>query len=256
MSHVASISLRFPVQSEQQHIAFADLRRLVTPAALGQETRVYFPRMEIVESADPWSSLVINDLPATKFAHDSDLSSCSLISFSDVVQRFDRHVVRVDHMGVNFPAQDSEGRALLMSLSRHSLVYAYPGNEPWYFAIPATAVELQQGFISDFTQVRFPKFEVVFDGEGIWRRIVQIDLVTNLCREDVEQRLPAPYGFSLPGLEMYFRSVYVAHPWDGFLLRMDFRFHCEDFINEWSTCEWLVREGKRFRPQEPQVGVG
>lgn len=246
MSQLESISLRFPTATNEQASAFAELSRLVSPETLSPRDDISrFPHLEIAQSSGLSPSLVADYFPPIHFVSSPDLAEYRLMPLQDVVERFQGHVQRVDHMGVNFPADDTEGQGLLAVVSQGANVYRYPGGEPWYFAIPSTTAEFHQG-ISDFTQVRFPKFELVLEGEDSRPRLIQIDFATDLSRMHVEERLPSPFGVVLPGLAEYFRSVYVEHPWGGFLIRMDFRYRSEEAINEWTTCEWLVKDGERY----------
>ena len=246
MSQLESISFGFPTATNDQASAFADLSRLVSPETLSRRDEIsHFPRLEIIQSSGLSPSLVTDYFPLINFLSSPGLADYRLMPLQDVVERFQGHIQRVDHMGVNFPAGDTEGQGLIAVVSQGANLYRYPGGEPWYFAIPSTTAEFHQG-ISDFSQVRFPKFELVLEGEDSRPRLIQIDFATDLSRMDVEDRLPAPFGVALPDLAEYFRSVYVEHPWGGFLIRMDFRYRAEEAINEWTTCEWLVKEGARY----------
>jgi hypothetical protein len=246
MQQLQSISFQFPTATDDQTSAFADLSRLASSEALSRGDPIpLLPRLEIAKSRGLSPSLVTDDFPAINFVSSPDLAAYSLMSLHEVCKRFQGHVLRVDHMGVNFPADDTEGQGLLALVSQGASLYRYPSGEPWYFAIPSTTAEFHQG-ISDFSEVRFPKFELVLEGEDSTLRIIQIDFATDLTRIEVEERLPAPYGVALPHLDEYFRSVYVKHPWGGFLLRMDFRYSAAEPINEWTTCQWLIKEGKRY----------
>ncbi len=163
------------------------------------------------------------------------------LAIEDVCQRFTGTILEMDHAGVNL-VESLATQELLMSLAHSTNLYAYPGGSPWYFVVPASKREFERG-IDDFSLVRCPKFELVVGADGP-TPLIQIDLITTLTRAEVEERLPAPFGIGFPGLDQYFRSVFVEHPWQGFAMRLDFRY-ATDWLNEWSSAEWLVKQGRR-----------
>jgi hypothetical protein len=245
MRQVQEISLNFSTATSQASQAFSDLTRLVSGERLLDRSRLLFPQLAIRELPETGLTLTVDGEQQIAFPSGKVHSARKLIELSELVSRFEDHIVRVDHMGINLPAENIRGRELLNLLSQDAHVYEYPTGDPWYFVIPATMDELNHD-ITDFSKIRFPKFEIVLEGSDAKPPLIQIDCATDLTREKVEERLPAPYGVSLPGLEQFFRSVFVAHPWGSFLLRMDFRYRDEAAVNEWSSCEWLVQAGKRY----------
>ena len=169
------------------------------------------------------------------------------LKLEEISSKFDNHIVSIDHAGVNLSAMSFGSKQidnLLDVLGASTNLYTYPTGEPWYFIIPSTLQEYSNN-ISDFSKVRTDKFELVIDEEGP-TPLIQIDFLTSLSQAGVEKLLPPPFGFGFPGLSQYFRSVFVEHPWQGFEMRFDFRYKT-DLLNEWSSGEWLVKEGKRFR---------
>ncbi len=172
--------------------------------------------------------------------------SHTLLPMLDFVQRFDGHVARVDHLGLNIPSallDVVKWRPLLHNLAVVSTVYQYPTGDPWYFLMPSTAEELQ-GNIAEFLPGRDPLFELVYD-EFDQLPVVQIQIDTDLTQAEVQELLPEPYGISYQGQEEAFRAVYVEHPWKDLLIRFDMGFKKDPAdLDAWSN-EWIVHEGKR-----------
>jgi hypothetical protein len=168
----------------------------------------------------------------------------SLLPLEAVLERAKGHVLRLDHTGVNVPTRmcDQAGWDLLIAaLAAASNMYRYPTGEEWPFVIPATADEFESD-ISDPHPLRRPKFELVYD-ETLSNPLIQIDMETDLTRTEIEARFPAPYGVGLPGLDDYFRSVYVYHPWPGLSIRMDMGYRRE---TPGDIAGWLIHEGGRI----------
>jgi hypothetical protein len=162
--------------------------------------------------------------------------------------RLQRHIVRLDHLGVNIPAAlvDRETwDSLIRQVAGISNIYRYPTGEEWPFILPSTDAEFEDD-ITQFPPGREPKFELVYD-EHSQEPTLQIDVGTNLTRQELEELLPEPYGQTFPGVGEYFRSVFVAHPWPGLAIRLDLRYRSEGEPDVWETGEWLVTEGKRIR---------
>lgn len=247
MSQIEKLSFCFPEATDQQASAFNRLEKLVNPKAVyGSRPENQLPHLEVVGAKndqvvslaiDGTPLICLNDIP--KFPHFKQAS------LREIATQFKGHIVRVDHMGLNLPADNESGVELLTVLSQRANLYRYPGGEPWYFAVPATLEEYQSE-IADFSQLRGPKFELVLEPKSTASALIQMDFTTNLSRTEVEAKLPPPIGFELPGLGQHFRSVYVEHPWGPFLLRMDFRYQSDDCVNGWSSGEWLVKEGLRW----------
>lgn len=191
------------------------------------------------------SSDVVADMPYQPQPPPKDRHT--LLPMLDFVQRFEGHILRLDHTGLNVPAallEPPAWQSLLHDLAGISALYRYPTGAPWYFLLPATPEELQDG-IRTFVYGRDPKFELVYD-TGASRPTVQFQLDTDLTRRQVEELLPRPYGKVYKGLEGAFRAVYVEHPWPDLWIRFDLAFQHEPAGPDiWSNSEWLVREGKR-----------
>lgn len=75
---------------------------------------------------------------------------------------------------------------------------------------------------------------------------IQIDMETDMSREELEEKFPDPLGVCFPGLEEYFRSVRIKTPWPGFVLRFDLRYREEAWFNSWTNGKWLVQDGGRI----------
>ncbi len=164
----------------------------------------------------------------------------------DFVQRFDGHVLRVDHLGLNLPKalmDEIHFGQLLHNMATISTIYQHPSGQPWYFLMPSTPEELE-GNITQFPPERNPLFELAHDAYDLLP-VVQFQIDTDLSREEARELLPEPYGISYDGLEEAFRAVYVEHPWKDLLVRFDMGF--KENLSEpaaWAN-EWVVREGKR-----------
>jgi hypothetical protein len=170
----------------------------------------------------------------------------ALLPLAALVERFDG-AIRLDHSGFNIPRSlysEEEWQTLLRNISTVADVYQYPGGEDWYFLLPTTSDE-GGGGITQFTTGRAPKFELVYD-EHAHVPVLQFQIDTGLTQDEVEERLPEPYGISFPDLGDIFRTVYVEHPWPGLLIRFDFAFDRPGEGDDWATGEWLVRAGRRL----------
>jgi hypothetical protein len=122
-------------------------------------------------------------------------------------------------------------------------MYAYPTGDPWFFILPGTADEIARG-ITSFPPGRSPRFELVELSQGSCAAI-QIDIQTDLSREEITALFPGTTSASLPGLENYFRSVFVRHPWAGLEIRMNLRFAPGDPSGPRESGSWLVQNGRR-----------
>ncbi|MET0419689.1 MAG: GrpB family protein [Actinoplanes sp.] len=169
------------------------------------------------------------------------------LDMADLAQRLAGHVDRVDHTGVNLPIAPDEWQQLVRSVAATATMYRYPDGEEWPFVLPSAAEELA-GDIRDFVVGREPRFELV---QELWNTHTtwQIALWTSLTRPELERLFPAPYGTTLPGLEDFFRTVYVRSPWPDLAIRFDLCYRVEDGPTDWETGEWLVTAGGRIRPE-------
>jgi hypothetical protein len=171
----------------------------------------------------------------------------SLLPLETVYKRLKDHVLRLDHTGVNLPVRllDRDGWDTLVAvLAAAANMYRYPTGEEWPFIIPATAGEFAADIV-ERAPVRKPKFELVYDAT-LRHPLIQIDIETDLTRAEIEALFPEPYGVGLTGLDQYFRSVYVYHPWPGLSFRVDMGY-LSDAPGDMAG--WLVHEGGR-------IGVG
>ena len=167
------------------------------------------------------------------------------LSTADLYARFDGYISRLDHSGVELPAgkvEPAAWRRLLGELAAVSALYRYPEGQEWPFILPANRAEFQDD-IRQFATPRKPKFELTYGYTQV--PTLQFHIDTTLPREAVEDRLPDPYGFALPGVET-FRSVYLEHPWPGLAVRCDLTFWTGSELSDWDSGEWLVKEGKRI----------
>ena len=187
-------------------------------------------------------------LPATMT---DDLEPVRL-PLATIAERLSGQITHVDHTGVNLPTALVDGDQwdkLLGALANVSALYRYPGGEPWPFIIPASEEEYRAD-IRSFPAGRLPKFELVHDARAT-RPVLQFALGTNLTREELEERLPDPYGVAFPDLGHIFRTVYVDHPWPGLDMRLDLYYAGP--VTDWDTGEWLVTAGGRIH-WKPEVG--
>ena len=169
-----------------------------------------------------------------------------LVELTDLARRLAGHVRGVDHTGVNLPGSSfsaAQWDVLVQDVASAATMYRYPTGEQWPFVLPSTTGEFATD-ISDFVVGRAPRFELVHDdwsGYTTW----QFALWTSLTRADAEERFPV--GTALPGLEEFFRSVFVRHPWPGLEIRFDLCFRADGGPTDWETGEWLVTSGGRIR---------
>ena len=179
---------------------------------------------------------------------DGTHDSSARVEMADLTQRLAGHVRRVDHTGVNLPADATSAeqwRSLVSALASTSTMYRYPEGEEWPFVLPSTSGELRDD-IRDFVVGREPRFELVYD-ESLVRTEWQFALWTDLTRAELELMFPEPEGITFPGLDDIFRVVEVQHPWPGLGIRFDLCYRIEDSPSDWETGEWLVTEGGRIR---------
>ncbi len=181
------------------------------------------------------------------------------VPLAEMLPAVEGQILRVDHLGVNLPASTvarHEWEALIGALAAGSTLYRYPTGEEWPFVLPSTDEEwpfvlpsTDEEYGDDIRRFpcgREPKFELCYE-QYFDHPLVQLDLQTGLTRDELEACFPAPSGLALPGLEDYFRSVYVAHPWAGLVIRVDMRYRDDGPASAWDTGEWLVMAGGRIR---------
>jgi hypothetical protein len=204
-------------------------------------------RLSILNEVDSteWGRLLdteVMDIEGETSTYPKTLSIMALYS------RLKGHLVDIDHTGVNIPIslfEKPKWETFMQSLSQITNLYRYP-DEEWPFIIPANEEEFQHD-ITEFTAIRTPKFEWVYDGYSSLP-IFQFALVTDLSRQDLEEAFPAPYGFSIRGLEHIFRSVTIDSPWrEGLVIRVDLYYgRNQGDPTDWETGEWLIKEGGRI----------
>lgn len=259
MKTLQKILFNLPTNNHRQIQAFNFIAFLLTASPhaqvmenavqLGTTTEEVFPKIIFSTSKEIVPQVVFgkhSKLPLNTTTPDVKVKRSEL-SLEEINQKFAKHIVALDHVGINIPAVVSdhgEKDNLLYFLGSNANTYAYPEGEPWYFVLPCTQDERSKG-ITDFSKPRFPKFEVVLDPTYLGSTI-QFDFATNLSRKEMEDLLPAPQGFTLPGLDQHFRSVYASHPWLGLEIRFDFRYKTE-LVNEWSTGQWIATKGTKVK---------
>ncbi len=171
----------------------------------------------------------------------------ALLPITEAVQRLTGHLTGMDHTGIVLPEaifDHSSWEMFVGKLAAAGNLYRYPTGEPWPFLLPATDAEFASG-ITHFTAGRAPKFELVRDG-SLRCSLIHIDLHTDLPMTEIARRFPPPYGASLPGLEAFFRSVYLLHPWPGMTFRLDLRPRADCPPSDWDTGAWLITAGGRI----------
>ena len=130
---------------------------------------------------------------------------------------------------------------LLKYLSSVSNLYNYPTGEPWPFLLPST-IEENLNEISNFTILREPRFEIVYDN---YTNVVtiQIDVETDLSKFEVETLFPKNQGIYFSSLEDTFKTVYLDYT-DFINIRLDIRF--QRLHSDFESGEWFVSQGKRI----------
>ena len=183
----------------------------------------------------------------------SDFFGAIPVNITGVVTLLEGHILWIDHTGLNASTEHLDGswETIVKSIGDSSILYPYPTGEPWFFIIPATKSEHEES-IDNFVEGRLPRFELVELGRETCIA-VQLDLQTDLSRQELEKALPSPLGISLPGLEDYFRSVFINHPWPGLEIRLDLRFGPGQADGEWASGRWLVQNSRRCNSQTPRL---
>jgi hypothetical protein len=171
-----------------------------------------------------------------------------LLAIEDLARRLQGQLVRADHFGVNIPAKkisSTEWEDFKTKIANHAALYRYPTGEEWPFVLPTDQAEFETD-ITSFTAGREPRFELVYD-EWINYPLLQFALVTRLPRKTLEQLFLPPYSIAIPGLEDFFRSIYVFSPWPGLAFRFDLYYLGEEAEpGDWQTGAWMVRAGGRI----------
>lgn len=154
------------------------------------------------------------------------------------------HVLRIDHIGINFPASlysQKEWDDLLQELASISNLYEYPTGEPWPFLLPTTREEKEKE-ITDFKKLREPRIEFVYDQYTEFVAM-HFDIETDLSKEEVEELFPNEEGVYFENLENSFKAIYLAY--NPFMdIRIDVRFKCVH--DDFESGKWFVLKGKKI----------
>lgn len=171
-----------------------------------------------------------------------------LLTLEQFYDRVRGHLARVDHFGVNLPrsaVSQEQWEDFKAKISAQTNLYRYPEEFEWPFILPATRAEFESD-ITEFGSGREPRFELVYDEEARYP-LFQFALETRLTQAELEERFPPPYGYAIPGLDHFFRSVFIFHHWPGLGVRFDLYYRNDNPTpDDWETGEWLVKEGGRI----------
>jgi hypothetical protein len=223
------------------------------PATVLALADVAFPQVQF-EMDGPMAltvgNLCINPQPSTSLHVESTPRKPRhehALPMDSIYARLRGHITRLDHTGINIPSslipRDTWQR-FINHLAAESNMYRYPTGEDWPFMLPATQEEYEMD-ITQFPVGREPRCELVYDQFSV-EPTIQIDVETDLAREQVEELFPDPYGISFPDLADYFRTVYIEHEWPGLRVRFDIRFKSDEPGDYWETGKWLVTKGGRI----------
>jgi len=188
-------------------------------------------------------------LGGTKFFNMTDRNTkqplaVKRFSCEEVLKKLHGRITRLDHTGFNLPMglySEQEWQSLLGKLAKVTNMYKYPSGEPWPFVLPATEAEFKKD-ITDFTLLREPKFEIVYD-DYTNMVAIHIDMQTDMTKEETEKLFPGNQGVSFDTLENVFKSIYLDYC-DSIDIRLDLRFKGKRGTFE--SGEWLVKEGGRI----------
>jgi len=167
------------------------------------------------------------------------------ISGDEVLSKLAGRIHRVDHTGFNLPMSsytEAEWNDLLKRLAGVCNVYNYPSGEPWPFVLPATQAE-HKAEITDFTLLREPKFEIVYD-DFTNMVAIHIDMQTDMTKQQTEKLFPSNKGVYFSTLNDIFKSIYLDYC-DSIDIRLDLRFTRPQ--GDFESGKWLVREGGRIK---------
>ncbi|MGE8205336.1 hypothetical protein ACQKP0_12285 [Heyndrickxia sp. NPDC080065] len=185
-------------------------------------------------------------LTSRSISNNGELHNSNKITIEVLRIKLKGNLTGVDHFGLNIPEHLlslEEWYSLKQYLAKVTNLYNYP-DEEWPFIIPSTDQEFNDD-ITDFSSLRAPKFEWVYDS---YTKVpyLQFALYTNLTRNQCESMFPEPIAFSIPGLEEIFRSIFIRSPWSDLGIRFDL-YYIDQKSSDWDTGEWLVKEGKRHK---------
>ena len=171
---------------------------------------------------------------------------------ADIARKLAGHIKRIDHTAINLPTSlysEAEWNELINYLSSRANMYNYPTGEPWPFLLPATELENKNN-ITNFTILRDPKFELVYDEDTV---TIHIDMETDLSKDEVEKLFPDNQGVYFDILKNIYKAIYLDFD-DKIDIRIDIRFKCEH--GDWENGKWLVQEGGRITPQKILLANG
>ncbi len=184
------------------------------------------------------------DFLARKESNRKDANEVKKLLPQEVLLKLSGHVTRIDHIGINFPANlysQKEWDELLQYFSSVSNVYAYPTGEPWPFLLPATKEENEKE-ITNFEIVREPRLEFVLD-KYTNRVTIHMDIETDLIKKEVEALFPKEEGVYFENLANDYKAIYLAY--EQLLdIRLDIRYKCVH--NDFESGKWFVTKGKRL----------
>lgn len=167
------------------------------------------------------------------------------LTFGQLLSRFNHHIREADHFGICLGSKlmtRTDYEDFRGSIGRVINLHRYPTGEEWPFVVPSTNTEFFNG-ITQTGRPRNPKFEIVYHPYHVLPEI-QLDLNTNLSREEIENLLPKPYGVSFPELADIFRTVYIYTGWNGVIFRVDLGFKSNNRGS--GLTDWLIKEGSRI----------
>lgn len=178
--------------------------------------------------------------------YNNELCGIKRIKPQEIAKRLENHIKRIDHTGINLPTSTfskEQWGELLKYLATISNIYNYPTGKPWPFLLPTTEEE-NSNEITNFNIVREPRFELVYD-EYTNRPTLQIDIETNLSKEEVERLFPQEDGIYFDTLENVYKAIYLDY--NGYIaIRFDVRFETQ--YSDFESGKWIVENGKRILP--------
>ncbi len=192
------------------------------------------------------------------FLKDAAAPDPNAIPIKHAADALARHVVRIDHIGINVPRSlpASAWKKATRALSHHNNLYEYsngvdgydPAKNLWLFLV-------QNAHGHEGAQT---KFELVHDGLQD-HSIVQIDIKTDLTRAQAQDLFPT--GHQLQGLEDYFWRVPASTQIPGIQdISLDVRFaHEKKFPNSsinkertsWENGSFFTEHAKTVMADKP-----
>ncbi len=130
-----------------------------------------------------------------RFEKSSSIAVSEQISISNFYDIMKNHIKQIDHTGIVFfenHLKYQEWLGFIGKVSQYSNLYKYPENQDWPFVLPSTSEEFLSD-IKDFSNLRQPKFEIVYVKDK-GELVIQIDVKTDLTRKELERLFPHPVG--------------------------------------------------------------